>query len=240
MPVVIPRLQWPSACRVCGRWPTEVVCGPCRARFAPDRPRCPRCAAVRVGGAAGACPGCAEQPGDWLQACGVAVDYAYPWSGLIARFKFRGEAGWARPFADLMARSPGARCTIGAADALAPIPLTARRVAERGLHPPWELVKALRRRNDPPAWHDALVRLTDTVDQHRLDRAGRLRNLQGVFAVPPHRLADVAGAHVLLVDDVTTTGATLQAAAQALHAAGAARVGALVFARTPAPHEQPA
>ncbi|MFP8833033.1 ComF family protein [Hydrogenophaga sp. XSHU_21] len=240
MPFARARIRWPSACQVCGRWPTEVVCAPCRARFAPARTRCPCCAAVLLDGVPGVCPGCQRQPAGWLQACGVAVDYAYPWNGLMARFKFRGEAGWARPFADLMARSPGARAAIEAADALAPVPLTARRVAERGLHPPWELVKALRQRADPPAWHDALVRLVDTVDQRRLDRAGRLRNLQGVFAVPPHRLAEVAGAHVLLVDDVTTTGATLQAAAQALHAAGAARVGALVFARTPAPHEQPA
>lgn len=82
---------------------------------------------------------------------------------------------------------------------------------------------------------DALVRLVDTADQHSLSREQRLLNLRGVFAPHPERVAHLRAAHVLLVDDVTTTGATLQAAAQALLQAGAARVCALVFARTPPP-----
>ncbi|HEX5738243.1 MAG TPA: phosphoribosyltransferase family protein, partial [Hydrogenophaga sp.] len=70
--------------------------------------------------------------------------------------------------------------------------------------------------------------------QHSLSREERMRNLRGVFLVNPPEAPGLRRKHVLLVDDVTTTGATLQAAGRALLAAGVARVSALVFARTPA------
>ena len=75
--------------------------------------------------------------------------------------------------------------------------------------------------------------MRDTPDQHSLPRAQRLQNLRGAFAAHPQHRPNLAGAHVLLVDDVSTTGATLEAAAQALLDGGAARVHALVLARTP-------
>ena len=81
----------------------------------------------------------------------------------------------------------------------------------------------------------ALVRLRETADQHSLPRAQRLRNLQGALAPHPGHAAAWRGGHVLLVDDVSTTGATLQAAAQCLIDGGAVRVSALVLARTPPP-----
>ena len=80
-----------------------------------------------------------------------------------------------------------------------------------------------------------LLRLHDTQAQSGLGRAQRLRNLQGALAVDPLRASSLQGRSVLLVDDVMTTGATLQAAATALRQAGASAVSALVFARTPAP-----
>ena len=78
-----------------------------------------------------------------------------------------------------------------------------------------------------------LLRTHDTPAQSGLDRARRLRNLARAFAVEPLCAAQLAGRQVLLVDDVMTTGATLQAAAAVLRQAGAARVTALVLARTP-------
>jgi ComF family protein len=168
----------------------------------------------------------------------AAVDYAYPWDGLIARFKFRGEPGWARPMAELTLQTSGAMALLQACDLVVPIPLTTARLASRGYNQAWELVKALRAaapgelaQNDALA--DALVRLGETPDQHSLSREQRLRNLQGAFAAHPLHAARLAGARVLLVDDVTTTGATLHSAAQALLLAGAQQVSALVFARTP-------
>lgn len=225
---------WPSACQVCGLWPSRPLCPACLARFAPAAERCPRCAAPHAGGL---CAPCRARPDPEAgpAACLVAVDYRYPWDGLVARFKFRGEAGWAGPFAERLLATPGVVAALDAADWIAPVPLTPARLAERGHHPPWELVKALRQRHPRPVCADALVRLRDGAAQHRLARTERQHNLHGAFAVPPPRLSVLAGARVLLVDDVVTTGATLQAAAQALRAAGVARVDALVFARTPAP-----
>lgn len=172
-----------------------------------------------------------------LQACAAAVDYAYPWDGLIARFKFQGEPGWATHFAHRMLQAPLSTTLLSQSDLLVPVPLTAARLADRGYNQAWELAKALKRlcavvvAAQPLA--DALARLIEVPDQHGLPREQRLRNLHGVFAPHPLRTPQLAGKRILLVDDVTTTGATLQSAAHALLQAGAAEVSALVFACTP-------
>ncbi|MGE4154966.1 MAG: ComF family protein [Hydrogenophaga sp.] len=232
----------PGICQVCGGWPSHPVCQACARRFAGAVARCDACAAPVPDGVArcGACLTCSAPPA--LQACAAAVDYAYPWDRLIARFKFRGEPGWAGPFAKQMLGVPHARQLLAQCDCMVPVPLTTTRLGERGHNQAWELAKAVRRQARPlgltvPAGADpeALVRLVEAPDQHSLSREQRLNNLRGVFAAHPERAARLHAAHVLLVDDVTTTGATLQAAAQALLQAGAARVSALVFARTPPP-----
>jgi ComF family protein len=171
-----------------------------------------------------------------LQRCVAAVDYAFPWDKLIARFKVRNEPGWDGPLAELMLRQSPASELLHTCHLLVPVPVTPRRLAERGYNQAWELAKALLQHADipkPPALPDALVRVRETADQHELPRAQRLHNLRGAFAVHPQHVQRLAQAHVLLVDDVTTTGATLQAAAQALLQGGAAQVSALVLARTP-------
>lgn len=227
----------PGTCQVCGAWPSQPVCPACTGRFRDSAPRCPACA-TRLPTGASLCGQCTARPApSALQTCCAAVDYAYPWDTLIARFKFRQEPGWAGPFARQMLLHPLAGALLSQCDLIAPVPLAPARLAERGYNQAWELVKALRRRCDqetrPPALSDALVRLLEAPAQHRLSREQRLRNLQGVFAAHPTHAPHLRDRHVLLVDDVTTTGATLQAAAQALVQAGAARVSALVFAHTP-------
>ena len=101
-----------------------------------------------------------------------------------------------------------------------------------------ELCCALRRRSGHPALADALVRMVDAPDQHRLPPALRLTNQQGAFATDPAHAARLRDARVVLVDDVRTTGATLEHAALALRQAGCAQVEALVFARTLADSDQ--
>lgn len=228
----------PGTCQVCRAWPSSAVCEACAGRFQDERPRCTACAAI-IPVDVPLCGACLTRPAPAaLHACTAAVDYAYPWDGLIARFKFRQEPGWAGPFARQMLLVPQAASLLSQCDLIAPVPLTLTRLAERGYNQAWELVKALQRRSErtprAPALADALVRLAETPDQHSLPREQRLHNLQGVFAAHPLHAGRLQGLHVLLVDDVTTTGATLQTAAQALLQAGAARVSAVVFARTPA------
>ena len=230
----------PSSCQVCERWPAQPVCSACEKRFAPLRLRCRTCAAHISASSAETdlCGACRTRTTPVLvRSCVAAVDYAYPWDGLMARFKFRGEPGWAGPMAALLLKNPQAVALLQACDRVVPVPLTPTRLASRGYNQSWELVKALHRAA-PNAWArhkalpDALVRLGEVPDQHSLSREQRMRNLQGVFAAHPLRTAPLLGAHVLLVDDVTTTGATLHSAAQALRQAGALQVSALVFART--------
>jgi predicted amidophosphoribosyltransferase len=80
----------------------------------------------------------------------------------------------------------------------------------------------------------SLLRMRNTLAQSSLPRQQRLTNLKGAFAVAPFMAAKLRGQRILLVDDVMTSGATLNAAAQVLKQAGAVHVAALVFARTPA------
>ena len=226
----------PGTCQVCAAWPAQPVCEACAQRFAAPRFRCRACAAV-LPGDLDLCGACQTRPdAPPLAQCLAAVDYAYPWDGLIARFKFRSEPGWAGPFAQRMLQVPSATALLQTCDLVVPVPLTPQRLGERGYNQAWELVKALRRLTCGAmgsALATALVRLGETPDQHSLGREARLRNLRGVFAAHPLHAHRLVGRNLLLVDDVTTTGATLHTAAQALQQAGAARVSALVFARTP-------
>jgi len=230
----------PSICKVCGSWPSRPVCAACTQRFAAPRLRCVCCAAPMAVDMdrCGSCIARMESPA--VGQCVVAVDYAYPWDRIVAQFKFRQQPGWAQPMAELMLRTPLARQLMSDCNAVVPVPLTPARLATRGYNQSWELVKALHQQalrtqaQVAPKLRQALLRTGETPDQHSLSREERMRNLRGVFLANPQALPGLQGAHVLLVDDVTTTGATLQAAGQALLAAGATRVSALVFARTPA------
>lgn len=223
---------------MCGRWQAQPVCRACQQSWRIDLPRCLRCALPWPDAArAEACPACEARQPEFDRAI-TALDYLAPWSGLISRFKFQRASSLQGPFVRLMTEA--IRQRPHQVDLILPVPLSAARLAERGYNQAWELVKALRgqSRRHPPAppcdtLATALVRLGETPDQHSLGREARLRNLRGVFAAHPSHTHRLVGRHVLLVDDVTTTGATLQTAAQALLHAGADRVSALVFAHTP-------
>jgi ComF family protein len=108
------------------------------------------------------------------------------------------------------------------------VPLHRRRLRERGYNQSALLARELRKRWALPAASGQLVRLRDTPPQVGLDRPSRRRNVAEAFGWqgPP-----LAGRPVLLVDDVATTGSTLEACGQALKAAGAGRIEAVTLAR---------
>lgn len=220
----------PSRCAACGAWPSQPVCDACVGRFATRTPRCRRCALPVPPGVA-ECGACLRDPPP-LDRCCAAVRYGYPWSGLVADFKFHGQPGWAAFLADLLRRAEGAEALLGAARLVLPMPLSRERLAQRGYNQALELARQL-----APDRLDAhlLLRLRDTPVQTALGRRERLANVRGAFGVEPLRQAEVRGRDVLLVDDVMTSGASLFGAAQALRSAGAAGVSALVFARTDEP-----
>ncbi len=230
------RLHWPSVCAVCNRWPSRRVCEPCMERLGRAQPRCPGCALPLAPGLR-QCVRCHEAPLTPLKQCFARVTYAYPWMDLVAQFKFQGQPAWARELARWVLDTPEARALLDEADVLVPVPLTPARLRERGYNQAWELTKQLRKesRTQAQAWPDLLERSDEAQLQHTLPRDQRLDNARQSLKCATERHYALAGKRVLLVDDVMTTGATLQAAAQVLRQAGAASVCGVVFARTPAP-----
>lgn len=168
------------------------------------------------------------------------MPYAYPWSGLIAGFKFAEQPGWARFFGGLMLRAPGVADRLASLqphDWVLPMPLSTERLQARGFNQAWELASALARQSRTRAASDArlLLRVRHTRPQTQLQRDARLANVRGAYLVDPLRIDAVQGRQVLLVDDVMTSGASVFTAALALREAGAAGVSAVVLARTAAP-----
>lgn len=228
----LPRLPaWfaapPGRCAVCGAWPARPLCQGCEERFGAGRQRCGRCALPLPQGVS-TCGACLREPPP-LDACFAAVDYAYPWSGLVGRFKFQGEPGWAATLARRMAAIPGVAEELERADCVLPMPLARGRLAERGFNQALLLARQL-----APTRAEArlLLRVRETGSQTALEREARRSNVEGAFGLEPLRAHEVQGRRVVLVDDVMTSGASLHAAARALRQAGAARVSAVVLART--------
>ncbi len=147
----------------------------------------------------------------------------------MAQFKFQNDPAWARALALLMQSSPGAEDVLDQVDVILPMPLSAQRLAERGFNQALLLAKAL---NPHKTQALTLLKLKHTAQQSSLKRSERLLNLAGALAVSPLRAASLRGQHVLLVDDVMTSGVSLNTAAQVLKQAGVQSVKALVFART--------
>lgn len=214
------------------------------ARFAASKPRCTTCAialpaglTMRPGGKPQQCMDCIKQAPP-LDGTLAAIDYAYPWSALISRYKFGQQPGWAPFFADLLLRAPGVNEVLNSlqsTDLILPVPLSKERLAWRGFNQAWELAHALAGQSKSLGLADStlLLRVKHTRPQTELLRGERLANVQGAFQIDPLRAAQLKGKRVLLVDDVMTSGASLYTAAGVLRAAGAAHITGIVLARTP-------
>jgi ComF family protein len=117
------------------------------------------------------------------------------------------------------------------ADVLVPVPLHWRRLWARRFNQSAALASAVSRTSNVPVVATALKRVKATPQQVGLSRTERAHNVQGAFRVPPAARGEVAGRRLILIDDVLTSGATLDACARALLSARAAQVDVLVFAR---------
>ena len=164
-------------------------------------------------------------PPPGLDAVHAVFDYRFPLDRLVPRLKFHADFAAGRALAQCMAEylrhAPRP-------DAVVTVPLHRSRLRRRGYDQALELARPLARALDLPLRTNLLQRRKPTVAQSRLDADARQRNLRDAFAAEQ---GAPLPAHVALVDDVMTTGATLQAAARALRAAGAHRVDAWVCAR---------
>jgi ComF family protein len=228
-------LFWAPRCAGCdARLPGAEV-DPERAAFCElclasvDRalpPRCPRCGvSFEAGGADHLCGSCLADPPPFAS---LWAPYAYggALAAAIARFKY-GPAPWlAAPLGRLLA---GALPPAQGVDLVVPVPLHPRRLRERGYNQAALLAAPLPRALGAPLDASILRRLVDTPHQAGRHGAERRAALAGAFRARSFRLA---GARVLLVDDVATTGATVRAASSALLDGGARRVDVLCLART--------
>ena len=203
------------------------LCADCERDFvSPLVPRCAVCAIRLPATAAMVCGACLRHP-PHFDATHALGDYAPPLDGMVVALKAGGRLALAADFGALLARRAH---RIERADVLlAAVPLAFERQAERGFNQALEIARRAARDLAVPLDADALLRVRHAAPQHELALAARRRNVRGAFAVR----ADVRGRHVLVVDDVMTTGSTLDEIAAVLKQAGAARVTNLVVARTP-------
>jgi ComF family protein len=169
-----------------------------------------------------ACPRCRRTTRYVARARAIG-EYDGALRAVIHAFKYEGRRSLARPLADLMRRRGSD--VLARADILVPVPLHRSRLRERGFNQAADLARHL----GVPAV-TALRRIRATATQTSLPAAQRHRNVRLAFA-PTRRIRAVLGRHVVLVDDVSTTGATLEACARVLKEAGAGEVLALTAAR---------
>ncbi len=212
-------LLFGGACYVCRGRAQALLCGACAADLPrlPDR-LCPRCALPSPGAAV--CGRCLAQAPAY-DATVAPLAYDFPADALVHALKFRGELSLAAFLGKLLAQ----RIAHGEhIDLVIPVPLSPERLRSRGYNQALEIARHLPGKLD----FSCCVRERDAIPQMELPWAERQRNVRGAFAC---RRA-LAGAHVALVDDVMTTGATLDELARTLKRAGAARVVNWVVART--------
>jgi ComF family protein len=173
------------------------------------------------------CDECRRHPRPFVR-CRSAGIYDGALREAIHRVKFGGETALAKSLGRYLARSlPGEAAE---ADLVAPVPLHPRKLRERGFNQSEFLSGAVASAASLPHQPRLLSKTTPTHSQTGLGRRDRRRNLKGTFSVRAR--ASVAGRRVLLVDDIYTTGCTVEECARALRRAGARAVRVLTLART--------
>jgi ComF family protein len=254
-------LLLPGACVRCGRAHDArgegIVCGVCRSQLVPlAAPCCERCGHPRLSAGlplpaprtldprhAAPLPPCRwcprAHPGVRAIRSAVRMDQGSG-SDLVHALKYQGWRATARPMAAAMARLSWPRDVREERAALVPIPLSRQRLRERGYNQAAELAHALAPRWNVPVWEHVLVRSRHTTSQVRLTPSERAGNVSQAFVVPEFRRPLLRGQHVVLVDDVITTSATLNAAAEALLAGGARIISCVTFGRAPDPGDRAA
>ncbi|WMD19565.1 phosphoribosyltransferase family protein [Achromobacter seleniivolatilans] len=189
--------------------------------------RCRRCA-LRLPAGAAHCASCLGAPRAYARTI-AAFDYAPPADALIRMLKTQLRLSMAPVLARVLADAMLRDGALPTGTVLVPVPASRASLRLRGMNPAGEIARGLAAELGLPLVGDALRRRRETPRQSSLNRQARRRGAVGLFQAS----AAVAGHHVALVDDVMTTGSTVQAAATALLAAGAASVTVLVVARTP-------
>lgn len=222
--------QWMfgGTCLLCrGAAEQGALCAPCDADLPRlDEPLCPRCALPSPAGEI--CGRCLAHP-PHFDATIAALAYRFPADVLVHALKFRGELALAGVLARLLAQRIGPD---PAASWLVPVPIAAGRLRERGFNQALEIARHVARATGTRLAPEWCERARETPAQTDLPWAERVSNVRGAFRAG----GALEGAAIAVLDDVMTTGATLDAIAATLKRAGASRVVNWVVARTFPPH----
>ena len=244
------RDRLPLECLLCRTRTPGGLCAYCRSRLKPQNPqqRCTRCDLIvncvnwgqtpisRNRGLTPitpttGCPDCAGLSASLVRVV-AAFDYVWPGDMLIQALKQGGRFGSAPVLAALLAErcaALGLTSEQRQSAVVTAVPASRHALRRRGYNPAAEVGRYLARRLDLPWQPGLLLRTEQGAQQKHLGRAARRLQVQGLYGC---RCA-VAGRHILVVDDVMTTGSTLSAIAEALSTQGAAHVWGAVVARTP-------
>lgn len=223
----------PTRCLGCGELgparDRSPVCAACRLRI-PEvpRPRCPRCHEPGLSDT-GPCQRCASWPSALACARSVAV-FRGPVPALIHAFKYQGWTSLSPFLGARMARTVRLELSADLLDVVVPVPTTRRRLRERGFNPAGLLAEMVAAELKIPL-SEALSRPGEGARQIGLPPSERAANVRGAFVPAGPRSGALNHQHVLLVDDVLTTGATGAEAARAAEACGARTVSLVTFAR---------
>lgn len=229
-----------SACVLCGQstGSAHSLCTPCNNDL-PWLERCsPLCSRCLQPQASDHCQHCQQHPpvADQLHA---AFAYQFPVDRLIPAFKFHHQLAAGRALAEAWATRLAARAE-PLPQLLLPVPLHQQRLQERGFNQAEKLARALGQALHIPVAHDLLLHPHATASLHKLDRVDRSRAIRRAFALNAGQQHRLRGAHVALVDDVITTGATSDALASLLRQAGVDHIEVWALARTLKAQARPA
>lgn len=230
-------LAFPPRCGVCDTLGAEALCAPCLSRVEwLEQPYCVCCGRPLLPTASPhvLCGECRQDPPVLTGARAVGIHTGVLRQAVL-RLKFRRRRELVAPLGKMLAArlAEEARTLhpleLDKTRALLPVALHPRRRAWRGFDQAVLLARAVARESGMECWEGTLVRIKNTHQQIGLTPAQRHQNMRNAFAVRGSR--EVRGGTFLLVDDVYTTGSTLQEAARALKRAGAARVYGLTISR---------
>jgi ComF family protein len=225
-------LIYPGACRLCEAASSDGwLCEKCAAEIyaLADRAACPACARPLAADNS-PCPWCAGKSLKPLGRIAALGRYTGGLRTLILKAKFRGHWTVGQQLADCLYQQPRVAALLEQADLLVPIPLHWARQIARGYNQADVLAAGLSRRCGVSV-DEAIKRVRRTEPQTSLNaRLARARNVRGAFRLVRGAAKSIAGKHVVLIDDVMTTAATIRSAARAIQAALPASVSAIVAA----------
>jgi ComF family protein len=222
----------PSHCALCGELAGDPICAYCEGQFFNLLAnRCPRCGIALPHQATSAeCSSCLRHP-PAFDATIVAADYAPPVDQLVLALKFGHQLALAPALSRMIHHAIEKAC-LEPPDSLIAVPLGRQRLAERGFNQSLEMARVLAKALGIRLDKHGVLRQRETPPQSLLPPDERRKNIRNAFTVPSAAVACIKGWHIAVVDDVMTTGETLNELAATLKRFGAARVTNLVFART--------